>query len=103
MNWHRWPWHDDGWVPSLVVPLLVAVVRLCWLWPWLESLRRWLAPSYQLSLLPLWAILLFFVGGAFITRIALAQTRTLTHARLWVAGSGLIALLGLLWWQFAYP
>jgi hypothetical protein len=103
MIWRRWHWLDDGWLQLIVVPLLVAVVRLCWLWPWLELLRRWLTSSYQPALLPLWAIPLLFLSGTLITRAALAQSRSLSHARIWVVGSGLVALLGLLWWQFAYP
>ena len=103
MNWRRWPWLEDGWLQLIVVPSLVAMVRLCWLWPWLELLRRWLTPSYQAALLPLWAIPLLFVGGTLLTRAALAQARTLNHARVWVVGSGLVALLGLLWWQYGYP
>ena len=95
MNSLRWHWLDDG-----VLPLHVIVVRLCWLWPWLELLRRWFTPYYTPPLLPLWSIPALFVTGALVSRFALAQTHSLRTARVWVAAAGLVAILGLLWWQF---
>jgi hypothetical protein len=96
MDWRRWRWLEDG-----VLPLLAAAVRLCWLWPWLEMLRRWLTPAYQPPWLPMWSIPVLFLGATFVTRVALSRAAGLRQARGWVAGAGLAAVLGLLWWQFA--
>jgi hypothetical protein len=106
MAWHRWHWLDGGVLPLWIVPLLVVIVRLCWLWPWLALLRLWLTPAYRSPWLPIWAIPALGLGAMFVTRAALIQTASLRVARLWVAGIGVAAILCLLWWQFArgtYP
>ena len=95
MNWPRWHWLEDG-----VLPLLVAALRVCWLWPWLELVRRWMTPGYPARPLPLWAIPLLLLGGFFVSRVALAKTDNLRAARAYVAGGGLAVILGLLWWQY---
>lgn len=102
MIWRRWNWLSDQGLSLPITPLLVVMVRICWLWPWLELARRWLTPSYPAPLLPLGSMLLLFWGGMLIARLALAQTNRLHLARLWVAGSGLLFLLCLLWWQYAH-
>lgn len=94
MTWPRWHWLNDG-----LIPLLVFVLRVCWLWPWLEMLRHWLTPSYPHALLSPWALLGLFVLSMAITRLALQKSPTLTQARAWVSGAGLAAVLTLLWWQ----
>ena len=38
MRWLRWNWLDQG-----LLPLLLATIRFCWLWPWLILLRQILA------------------------------------------------------------
>ncbi|MCC6456752.1 MAG: DUF4129 domain-containing protein [Caldilineaceae bacterium] len=100
MSWRRWTWLNEGGLPLLITPILVIIVRLCWLWPWMELLRRWLSPSYPSPFLPIGSILLLFVGGAWLARAALARTRSLALARIWVAASGLVVVLALLWWQY---
>ncbi len=96
MTSQRWNWLEDG-----VLPLHVIVVRLCWLWPWLILLHRWLSPDDSTPYLPLWAIPALLVVGALVSRLTLAQTASLRAARGWVAVAGLAAVLGLLWWQYA--
>lgn len=101
MTLPRWHWLNDG-----LIPLLVILLRVCWLWPWLEMVRHWLAPSSSRPLLPVWTLLALFVLSAAVTRLALQKTGTLAQARAWVGGVGLLALMGLLWWQVAsaeYP
>jgi hypothetical protein len=101
MNWRRWNWLEEG-----MIPLLVVVLRICWIWPWLEWLRRWLSPSAAMPYLPLWALAFLFVGGAFAARLALARTSTLKpnslrRARLWVVAAGLGVIAVLLWQHYS--
>ena len=58
MNWRRLHLIED-----VLLPLLLIALRLCWLWPWLDLLRRWLAPSYTGPLVPLWVMGALMVGG----------------------------------------
>ncbi len=95
MNWRRWHWLDDG-----VLPLCLVTIRLCWIAPWLYFLHRWLTPAEPLPWMPLWAIPLFMLGGAYVARAALARSATLRRARIGAVAVGLLAMLGLLWWQY---
>lgn len=95
MNWRHWHWLDDG-----VLPLLLAAIRVCWIWPWLQLLQRWLTPTAPQAWFPLWAIPLFLLGAAVMARQALAQTTSLRRARVLVVGAGLAAILLLMWWQY---
>ena len=96
MNWHRWRWLNEG-----LLPVMIVILRLCWLWPWLELLHRWLSPGYTQPFLPMWAIIALFLGATLVARMALAQGKSLTWACVWVAGMGLVAVVGVLWWQYA--
>lgn len=101
MTWPRWHWLNDG-----LIPLLVITLRVCWLWPWLELLRYWLASTAPRPLVPLWAIFGLFLLSNSTTRLALTRTASLRQARAWVSAAGLAAVLALLWWQYAaaqYP
>lgn len=95
MNWRRYHWLDDG-----VLPLLVATIRVCWIWPWLQLLQRWLTPAVPHPWVPLWSIPIFLLSAAFLARQALARTKSLRRARLMVVAIGLVAILVLLWWQY---
>jgi len=98
MNSLRWRWFDDG-----LLPLLVVALRVCWLWPWLTLLQRWLAPSAPGTLVPLWALCALMMGGTLAARAAMARTGTLAQARRWVSGGGLAAVGALIWWQYGRP
>ena len=98
MNWRRLHLIED-----VLLPLLLIVLRLCWLWPWLELLRRWLAPSYTGPLVPLWVMGALMVGGLVAARTLSARGGNLGRARLQVAALGLAILALLLWWQYAWP
>jgi hypothetical protein len=92
MSWKRWNWLDSG-----VLPLTLAVLRVCWLWPWLALLQRWVAFSYEGTLLPLGAVLGLLLGGAVAARWAL--TLTAIRARAAVAVIGLLVVFMMLWWR----
>ncbi len=101
MSWLRWRWPSD-----ITLPLLLALLRLCWLWPWIQILHRWLAPSYKPALLSPWLIVGLSLGGTATARWALTRRRSLTEARVWVSSVGIGVIILLLWWQFAraqYP
>ena len=76
MTWPRWHWLNDG-----LIPLLVITLRVCWLWPWLELLRYWLASTAPRPLVPLWAIFGLFLLSNSTTRLALTRTASLRQAR----------------------
>jgi hypothetical protein len=92
---HRWHWLNDG-----VLPLAIAILRLCWLWPWLALIQRLLTPSYTGTYLPLWSVIAFLLGARWATQIALSRLPTLRQARIWVVAVGLAAMAGLLWWHY---
>ncbi|MCD6290502.1 MAG: DUF4129 domain-containing protein [Anaerolineae bacterium] len=95
MNWRRWHWLND-----IVLPLLTVLMRLCWLWPWLLMLQRWLTPSRQSALLASWLIIGIPLGSMAMTRWVLQRNWTIRQARVCVAGTGLLVLMLVLWWEF---
>ncbi len=101
MSWSRWNWLDDA-----VLPLAVAILRACWLWPWLELTRRWFSPSRQETLLPVSLMIALFLGGMAAGRWAsidpkgLRDPSGLWRARLAVAGGGLVIIVLVLWGRF---
>ncbi len=94
MNWDRWRWLDR------VVLLLLALLRGCWLWPWLELSRRGLTSAQAGPLLSLPVMIGLMLGGAMMAHQALRKPHRLSWARLIVAGTGLAAIVLALWWQF---
>ncbi len=101
MIWRCW-----NWLSGAMLPLAMAVLRVCWLWPWLELARTWLAPTYQGALLPVPLIAGLPLGGMAMARWATTNLKgfrsplSLWRARLVVAGGGLAIIALVLWWQF---
>ncbi|MCS7221344.1 MAG: DUF4129 domain-containing protein [Anaerolineae bacterium] len=97
MSWDRW-----NWLKGVMLPLAVAVLRACWLWLWLELFRRWFTPSYSGALLSMPLLIGLFLSALAVTRRAggVQIPSGLCRQRLMVAGSGLLALALVLWWQF---
>ncbi len=101
MSWDRW-----NWLKGVALPLAVAILRACWLWLWLELLHRWFAPSYPGALLPTPLLIGLFLSAMAATRWASAgpggaqDPLSWRRQRLMVAGSGLLVLVLVLWWQF---
>lgn len=92
MSFKRLNWIDDA-----ILPLAVLGLRLCWLWPWLELLRRWITPHITTPFLPLWMLVLLGVGGYVSARRALGQETMTRNARAFVIGAGLVAVLIGVW------
>ena len=95
MSWKRWPWLNDG-----VLPLTMVILRVCWLWLWLNLAQNLLAPSYPGTLLPAWLIGALLLGSQVATRWIMGRTTSLARARLEIAGLGLLVMFLVLWWQF---
>ena len=95
MGCNRWRWLPDG-----LLPLCTAVLRATALWPWLELLRRWLAPSQGDALLPLPLAIGLVLAGMVSARRALAGRQGLLVSRVAVASGGLVAMAAVLWWRF---
>lgn len=111
MNWYhplgrRWNWLEDG-----LLPLLLVLLRFCWLWPWLDLIRYIFTPSYQGALLSPGLLVGVPMVSLFLARTVASQetptdaskgaprTTISTLARLAVALIGLAVILGALWWQ----
>lgn len=98
MSWNRWNWLEDG-----ALPLAMVTLRFCWLWPWLELVQRWLAPSCQGTLLPASLVIGLLLGGMAATHWTWRRANTLIRGRILVGGAGLAVILLVLWWQFYRP
>jgi hypothetical protein len=106
----NWNWLEDG-----LLPLILAGMRTCWLWPWLALIGRVLAPGEPEAVLPAWMILLLPLLSLTLARQWTQSNRNAPgvssaiqlaipwSARIGVAVSGLIATLLVLWWQIYRP
>jgi hypothetical protein len=106
MRWLRWNWLDRG-----LLPLLLALLRFCWLWPWLALLRELLTPSHQEPLLTAgWIIGLPLVSFTLSQAApahdasankpsAIPQTVTPLWARVGIALAGFALIVLSLWWH----
>jgi hypothetical protein len=107
-----------NWLDDLLLPLLVAVMRACWLGPWLGLLYYIfsngtavttvpLLPIWLLALLPLVSFGLARLGARLGTGVAATAKADWSEAasvaggaRWLVAVGGLIGLAVILWWRF---
>ncbi|MCC9076315.1 DUF4129 domain-containing protein [Litorilinea aerophila] len=103
MNWKRWHWLDDG-----LLPAGLAVLRACWLWPWLRLLQALLMPSTPQAVVPLPWLVGLPLAGVLTVRLLVPppdpeaegqKPDVPWRARMAAAVAGLLALLLLLWWQ----
>ena len=77
-----------------LLAVLLAALRVAWVWPWLLTLGAWMAPSYEQPLLPLWTLFALLLGGRAAAQLATARMRSLRQARVWMAVLGpLLTLL----------
>ncbi|MCX6044953.1 MAG: DUF4129 domain-containing protein [Chloroflexi bacterium] len=102
----RWNWLDNG-----LLPLLLALLRFCWLWPWLGLLRDVLSPSFHQAILSPVLIIALPVISLILARLVASRETgpdephrmrsagITVQARLGVALAGLLVILVALWWQ----
>lgn len=106
-TWARfptWNWLDDG-----VLPLLIAIVRTCWVWPWLLLLQIILAPDSPTAVMPLPLVLLLpFISFTLARRASAGRPGRAEseesaeigwRLRLSVGATGIITVLAIVWWQ----
>lgn len=100
-----WSWLDDGALPGLI-----AIIRACWIWPWLVLIQLGLSPDYTEAALPLWGVLLLPVLGFTLARWASRQPTGKEPAlgrlerppllpRLGVGLLGIVLVVLVVWWQ----
>lgn len=96
MNSKRWHLIED-----VTLPLTIWVLRFCWLWPWLELLRRWISPQAHGPYLPLAGMVVLGVGGYAIAHHVLSGSEVSRVARAGVIALGLLGLTVILWIHYA--
>jgi len=90
------------WPSGSLAGLAQIVMRVCWLYPWIELVSYSL---FQLDrpLIPLWLTGLILLASWGLTLWAVNRGTGLWQWRLAVAGLGLGLLLWLLWWRLYQP
>ena len=103
LPWKHTEWNSiDGWL----LPLLVSIMRMCWIWPWMLLLQSFLSPSVAGPLLPQLLLVSLPILSFSLARWSMptfAERRNLrqvNQVRLYIAGSGFVTILGLLWLRF---
>lgn len=86
-----------------LLAVLVATMRVAWMWPWLLALGAWMSPSYLQPVLPLWSLFALLLGGRAAAEVVTLRTRDLRQARLWLAVLSPLLLLLLIWRQYGLP
>ena len=102
------PWNNAEWnsVDGLLLPALVGVMRLCWIWPWMLFLQGFLSPSVDAALMsPLMVIALPLLGFTFArwampTLAERRDFRRTNQVRRNIAASGFAVILFMLWLRF---
>jgi hypothetical protein len=92
MNWQRWNWLD-----GLILPVTLAVMRVCTLWLWLVLIQRLALPSHEGILLSARVMIAVLLTSLFFSRWSVRWIRPLNRARVVVAVAGLLILFLLLW------
>lgn len=86
-----------------LLAVLLATMRVAWVWPWLLALGAWMAPSYPQPVLSLWSLFALLLGGRAAAAFATMHTPDLRLARPWLAALSPLLLLLLIWWQYGQP
>lgn len=116
MRWRNWNWLELG-----LMPILMAVMRACWLVPWLALIQRFFAidvelktenlnlePSLGMAVIVAVPLLSFWLSRFVTAQLPDDQEMATENrvsiplqSRLLLGGGGLATLLFVLWWQFA--
>ncbi len=102
------PWKHAEWssVEGLLLPLVVAVMRLCWVWPWMMLFQGFLSPSVDGPLMPPLMLIALPIVSFSLARWSmptLAERRDRWRAneiRRHIATAGFGVLLFMLWLRF---
>ncbi len=102
------PWKHAEWssIEGLLLPVVVAVMRLCWVWPWMMLVQGFLSPSVDGPLVPplmLIALPIISFSLARWSMPTLAERRDHQRAnevRRHIASAGFAVLLFALWQRF---
>ena len=93
-------WLRSNWLKGVVLPVLLATLRACWVWTWLELARTGLSPSLTTQLMPLPVLILLPLASLFTARFLLSGRLSLPIARVVEAVAGMATILLLIWWRF---
>ena len=102
------PWKHAEWsgIEGLLLPVLVAVMRLCWVWPWMMLIQGFLSPSVDgpvmtpLMLIALPIISFSLARWSMPTLAERRDLRRVTEVRRHIASAGFAVLLFMLWLRF---
>lgn len=102
------PWKHAEWsgVEGLLLPVVVAIMRLCWVWPWMMLIQAFLAPSVDGPLLPPFMLILLPVISFSLARWSMPTLaerrdhRRVAEVRRHIASAGFAVLLFMLWLRF---
>ena len=105
------PWDHTEWssIDGLLLPTLVGVMRLCWVWPWMLMLQGFLSPSVGAPLMPPLMVIALpvlsftFARWSMPTLAERRNIRRVKQVRQQIATGGLVALLLMLWLRFQQP
>lgn len=105
------PWDHKEWniVDGGLLPVLVGVMRFCWIWPWMLLLQGFLAPSLSAPLMYPWMVIILpilsftFARWSMPTLAERRDFRRTNQIRQQIATFGFAAILFLLWLRFLRP
>ena len=105
------PWEHAEWssIDGLLLPTLVGVMRLCWIWPWMLMLQGFLSHSVAAPLMPPLMLIALPVLSFTLTRWSMPtlterrDIRRVNQVRQHIATGGFVALLFMMWLRFHRP
>lgn len=105
------PWKHAEWtgIDGLILPLLVGVMRMCWIFPWVLLVQSFLSPTTRGPLLSPWMLVLLpllsftFARWSMPTFTRRREPGLATRVRATIASTGLLTILLLTWLRFFQP
>ena len=91
---------------GLLLPLVVAVMRLCWVWPWMMLVQGFLSPTVDGPLMPPMMLIALPVISFSLARWSMPTLaerrdhRRTNEIRRHIASAGFAVLLFMLWLRF---
>ncbi len=103
LPWKHIEWNSiDGWL----LPFLVGVMRMCWIWPWMLLIQGFLSPSVAGPLMPPLMLICLPVLSFTLARwcmptlVERRDSRRINQVRRHIAAGGFITILFLVWLRF---